>query len=89
MPMVSTTKPTSRGAKLADGAKLRASNNAKTHNTNSAVPTIWSIRPPGNGGKKLYGYVAQMPAVPWGPRTCRTPPSKLCSISQWACMPRL
>ena len=39
------------------------------------------MKPPGNVLRNGCGYVAQMPAVPCAPSTCRTPPSNAPSAS--------
>src|SRR5688572_6813924 len=66
----------------APAGELRESEIAKITATRSAVPTAWSMNPPGKTVRNGRGYVAQMPAVPSGPVTWRMPPSNAAIASR-------
>src|SRR5580704_3596483 len=79
IPISTTSAPTPNGAKYGGRPIFFLSVIPKIQAINSAVPTIWSISPPGTVLKCWAGYVAKMPAVavvptpkPGVPRTPRS-----------------
>ena len=62
-------QPDNERPRPAAGGVFRASVRAQMTAISRAVPTTWSTTPPGSVLRNGWGYVAQIPAVPCGPRT--------------------